>query len=610
MKEDGLSVCGAARRYAVPETTLRDRVAGRISIDITTTGHPPLFDQEEEALMVDHIKRMAEIGYGYTRAEVLQLANDYAHDTGKKAQDCKISNGWYYHFLNRWPELHAVKPASLSELRAKAASQESISNYFTELESILIKYNLKNKPEYIYNVDEKGINTGGGKPPNIIAARNKKAQVVASERAQTVTVLGCGSASGALIPPYLVFPGKRMLPELLKGSTPGCDGTVSMTGTGYSNTEIFTNYVKHHFLRFIPNRDPNQPLLLLYDGHKSHISISLIQWAREHNIILFVLPPHCSHILQPMDVGCFSPFETLYQQETHRFMRQFSGQSITRYDVCALVCNVYEHALSPSNLRSSFKKTGIYPFCSAVVDESLTAPSLSYIGKAVIQDKEEGLMPDCTGDCRMNQETTSSDGNGKEQTAESCAKFLEKRGGDVLLQVKVAKKPRKSIHKVVGGKPITEDNVFMNVQEYVSEQSSKSKGKTSVSSKSKGKTSVSKASTLSKVSAASKSRKDPVKKSNITKSIAEPEPVPGTSGLSNKANPEIEDNSDSDIDVYESESCCVCKKWEPEALKSKPYIELVQWADCACGHWVHLRYCVPERVVRRGDIFKCPHCRV
>ena len=69
----------------------------------------------------------------------------------------------------------------------------------------MVKYNLKDKPEYIYNVDEKCINTEGGKPPNIIASRNKKAQVVASERAQTVTVLGCDSASGSIIPPYLVL---------------------------------------------------------------------------------------------------------------------------------------------------------------------------------------------------------------------------------------------------------------------------------------------------------------------------------------------------------------------------------------------------------------------
>jgi hypothetical protein len=68
---------------------------------------------------------------------------------------------WYYNFIKCWPELHAVKPSGLSELRAKAASPECTDKYFAELDSILTKYDLKEKPHLVYNVDEKGINTGG-----------------------------------------------------------------------------------------------------------------------------------------------------------------------------------------------------------------------------------------------------------------------------------------------------------------------------------------------------------------------------------------------------------------------------------------------------------------
>ena len=577
-------------------TTLRDRVAGRISIDITTTGHPTLFSLEEEALLVEHIKSMAEIGYGYTRAEVVQLASDYAHDTGKKGEESHISQGWYYHFLKRWPELHAVKPSSLSELRAKAASTECVSNYFTELDKILTKYNLKDKPQYIYNVDEKGINTGGGKPPNIIASRDKKAQVVASERVQTVTVLGCGSASGSLVPPYLVFPGKRMLPELLEGATPGCDGTVSQTGTGYSNTEIFTHYIKNHFLRYVPGRDSDQPILLLYDGHKSHISISLIQWARENNIVLFVLPPHTSHILQPMDVGCFGPFENLYQQEAHKFMRQSGGRSITRYDVCGLACKVYEQALSPSNLRSAFKKTGIFPFCPTVVGEDLTAPSLPYIGKLLSEAETVNMKP--PSDHHMNSECNPV------KTTEACAKFLEKRGGSVLMQVKIAKMPRRSINKVVGGQAMTEDIVFSKVQDYVSDTSSKGKqDKNNLKNKY-----CKKAQSIAK----SAGKKYTSTCNGKTASVAEPVASTSGTGLSKFSKPDQSViNSESDCDsTDESEKCCVCNKWEPAVLKLKPYVTFVQWGECDdCGHWCHLSFCVPERVIRRGDKFKCPHCR-
>jgi hypothetical protein len=34
------------------------------------------------------------------------------------------------------------------------------------LDSIFTKYDLKEKSQLVYNVDEKGINTGGGKPPH------------------------------------------------------------------------------------------------------------------------------------------------------------------------------------------------------------------------------------------------------------------------------------------------------------------------------------------------------------------------------------------------------------------------------------------------------------
>ncbi|XP_056023023.1 uncharacterized protein LOC125660656 [Ostrea edulis] len=330
-----MSVHGAAKRFQVPLTTLRDRVDGRISIECVSSGPPPLFTQEQESYMVEHVKTMSEIGYGYTRAEVLNLASDYAADLGIREKGKDLTMKWYYNFMKRWPELHAVKPSGLSELRAKAASPECIKKYFEELETIIDRHGLRDKPQHIFNADEKGINTGGSKPPNIISAKGMPAQIVTSERPQTITVLGCGNALGSSIPPYLMFPGKRVLPELFDGDTTGRDG--SMSDTGYSNTDIFNSYIKNHFTKYVQSRNPEQPILLLYDGHRSHTSLSLIQWPRENNIILFVLPPHTSHLLQPMDVGCFGPFETLYQQEAHKFMRQSVGRSVTRYDVCRMV---------------------------------------------------------------------------------------------------------------------------------------------------------------------------------------------------------------------------------------------------------------------------------
>ncbi|KAJ8300379.1 hypothetical protein KUTeg_021898 [Tegillarca granosa] len=91
------------------------------------------------------------------------------------------------------------------------------------------------------------------------------------------------------------------MPDLLTRGSLGADGRVG--DSGWSNMDIFENYVKNHFLKFVQGTDSSQPILLLYDGHTSHVSLHLIEWAKSENIILFVLPPHTSHLLQPMDVG-------------------------------------------------------------------------------------------------------------------------------------------------------------------------------------------------------------------------------------------------------------------------------------------------------------------
>ena len=49
------------------------------------------------------------------------------------------------------------------------------------------------------------------------------------------------------------------------------------------------------------------PLLLLVDGHVSHVSRTLIKLAIENDVTLLKLLPHVTNVLQPLDVTCFGP---------------------------------------------------------------------------------------------------------------------------------------------------------------------------------------------------------------------------------------------------------------------------------------------------------------
>lgn len=491
------------------------------------------------------------------RTEVIEMASEYASSLGYRDRDHPLSAQWYRNFMSRWPGLKVVKPRGLQIQRAKATSAESVDRYFTELEAILKKYGLLTCPERIYNVDEKGISTMH-KPPSVVAATGTKPPSVTSGGRVNITVIGCGNALGHQIPPYFIFPGQRMNQDLLEGKTPGADGTVSESG--WSNSEVFMKYLSQHLLKYLPQRTQDHPVLLMYDGHKSHVSLDVIDWAKENHVVLFVLPAHTSHVLQPMDIGCFGPFERIYNAAAHKFMRTNCGISITRNNICEVACKAYVAALSPQNLQGSFRKAGIYPFNPDIVDESNFLPS------TVLQQETNNNNSPQTPSTRLNI---------KEPELEF---FVTKESP--IRKKKQATKKRRNISNIISGKAISEDEVLHKIVDYQS--TNPKKRRTTGTPTTAPSTATSKAKTST----------------TITQE-------PGPSHYY------VDDSDESDTSsIPEEDKCCVCHQFTPQEVRQSVSLIFTKWAQCdLCEHWVHLIYCTETRVVRRGDSFLCPHCK-
>ncbi|KAJ8306058.1 hypothetical protein KUTeg_016603 [Tegillarca granosa] len=483
VKDKGVSVESAARKCGVPVTTLKDRVRGRINIETIKSGPSPLFSLDEELNFFNHINIMAEIGYGYTRRETLNLASDYAVHLGYRDQDHPLSFRWLKNFLSRWPAMKVQKPRKLEAVRAKCTSKEVIDRYFKELKTILDKYNLNDQPGRIFNVDEKGITTDY-KPPNVVAGTNFKVQAVVTGKSKTVTVIGAGNAIGNQVPPFFVFPGQRMMPELLDGATPGVQGRVSLSG--WSNSEIFDEYMKEHLINYLPARDASNKVL------------------------------------------------------------------------------------------SAFKKCGIFPYNPDVIPEVALAPSQSFpvddvLTSASVVDVECPTTVEPSDVAMAVEEEKANSPN-----VPAPSDFFDKQGGEVLKNLKV-RKVRKTLSKVVGGKPITEDCVMEAVQKHYAEQKNPKR-----------------------CSGEGNKRKRPVETLQNKK-----KPKNGKS--SNVAVSSSDDGDSSSDEIQEEEKCCICKKFLMPGTKYS--VVFTKWVQCEkCPHWVHVQTCTPSRVIRRGDIYVCPHC--
>ena len=121
--------------------------------------------------------------------------------------------------------------------------------------------------------------------------------------------------------------------------------------------------------------DGQQPLLLLMDGHKSHMSLDLVDLCRENNVILFCLPPHMTHALQPLDVSVFKSLKDNYSKSVHSIAFARKNFIVTKRDFSCIIKLPFERAFSIPNIKAGFAKCGIYPFNRDAMPIAIMIPS-------------------------------------------------------------------------------------------------------------------------------------------------------------------------------------------------------------------------------------------
>ena len=73
---------------------------------------------------------------------------------------------------------------------------------------------------------------------------------------------------------------------------------------------------------------------LMYFGHAMHTkNIELIDLARENNVHIICLPPHCTHRLQPLDVAFMKPLSSYYDEAVRNWLRCYPGRVVTIHQI-------------------------------------------------------------------------------------------------------------------------------------------------------------------------------------------------------------------------------------------------------------------------------------
>ncbi|CAG5049180.1 unnamed protein product [Parnassius apollo] len=295
----------AAKSFSVPQTTLERQVKlARESLDkngpITVKFKVPLgpkeqvFTDNEEEELCKYIIDMESRLYGLTMKDLRGL-------------------------------VYRLAPESTSSARAAGFNKQVVDQFFNFLGNVYDEHHLT--PDDC-NCDETGISVVPKTKSKIIARKGRKqvGAITSAERGTTITVEICFSASGNFMPPMMVYPRKRMDPQLMIKAAPGAWGVCS--DSGWMTSELFLDWFKK-FVEF-SGATPERPVLLLLDGHSTHTkNIDLINEARTHGVIILCFPPHTTHRLQVADVAYMRPLSTYYDHQIMAWLRSNPGMTVT-----------------------------------------------------------------------------------------------------------------------------------------------------------------------------------------------------------------------------------------------------------------------------------------
>ena len=349
-----MAIRKAARLHCVPESTLRFRLNHDNGLDVRGGG-PTIFTREQEEALAEHFTLMARMGYGMTRWQVVEMAKNTCEKNGMKNRPTKH---WFYGFLKRFPEVKIMN----SNKREKV-TDETINGYFVELEKMMSEYDIKDKAANIWSLGEAGISLDHTPPevlPHASILPNSSRPVMTS----VITVVG---ALGQTIPPYVIFNGDSecMTQEMRSSCVEGTE--YKMSPSGWCNSSLFLDFIQNHFMKHITVR----PCLLLYDGYSTHVTVDVIQAAREQGVHLFVLPPHSRECPQPLDISVFGPFRNSLDTECQQFLHENPDSSITGEDLLKIIGTAFTSVLTVSTIMDGFRTSGIYPYSSTAPTNTL-----------------------------------------------------------------------------------------------------------------------------------------------------------------------------------------------------------------------------------------------
>ncbi|KAF2190325.1 hypothetical protein K469DRAFT_723140 [Zopfia rhizophila CBS 207.26] len=180
--------------------------------------------------------------------------------------------------------------------RILSQQRDVFKEHFYDLEKVIRDKGIQQRDTW--NFDECGFRIGISSSQDVITMEAfKSTKMLLETNGDFISIVKTINAAGETIPPLTILKGAQIMhqhvsrelhldPQMLLG----------VSESGYSNNQIALDYIKH------------------FNNHSSHLTHKFITYCFENKIWPYTLPPHSSHVLQPLDVIVFQPYKHFHKK--------------------------------------------------------------------------------------------------------------------------------------------------------------------------------------------------------------------------------------------------------------------------------------------------------
>jgi hypothetical protein len=270
-----------------------------------------------------------------------------------------VGKNWPSTFIDRREEIRSCFSRRYDYQRALNEDPKSLRAWFATVQREIDKNGIQ--PEDIYNFDETGFAMSLISAQKVVtrAEYYGRRSILQPGNREWVTAIEAICADGYSLPPYVIFKGKVAIAGWFDNLPK--DWRIEVSNNGWTTDEIGLRWLQKHFIPHTNSRVRGRFQLLILDGHGSHLTPQFDRICAENNIIPLCMPLRSSHLLQPLDVGCFAVLKRAYG----RFISDLARCGYNHIDKFDFLDDYKRARLEafhqPAIIQNSFAASGLVP---------------------------------------------------------------------------------------------------------------------------------------------------------------------------------------------------------------------------------------------------------